>query len=401
MRLRKGGGEGVSGSRTVPTCQPSVTHFTILGRIEINMINFLDFSQQYDQISEEIESKVLKILRSTKYTLGEEVTAFEESLSLYCNTKYAVGLANGTDALVLALKAIGISTGDEVITTPFTFFATAEAISLVNAKPVFVDIDEKNLCLNPSLIEEKITNKTRAIIPVHIFGQIANMNEIMSIAQKYNLYVIEDACQAIGSLYDNKKAGSIGDIGCFSFYPTKNLGCAGDGGAIVTNNEELTQQIRLLRVHGSKKKYHHELIGYNSRLDEIQAGILNVKIKYIDYWNNKRREIAERYNLAFSPIKNLHLPLESGNKKHIYHLYSIRVPGRDSFKSYLDNNGIGNGIYYPIPLHKQPPYEYYNNTNKFPVAEKITKEILSLPIYPELTEEHQTRIIECVLNYFN
>lgn len=364
------------------------------------MVNFLDFSGQYSSIKDEVEEKVLKILRSTKYILGDEVDKFEKSLARYCCTKYAVGLANGTDALVIALRAVGVGYGDEVITTPFTFFATAEAISLVNAKPVFVDIDENTFCMEPSKIEKKITEKTKAILPVHIFGQMADMEEITTIASKYNIKVIEDACQAIGAEYKNKRAGSIGDIACFSFYPTKNLSCAGDGGAVVTSNEELYERIKLLRMHGSKTRYYNELIGYNSRLDEIQAGILNIKIKYIDEWNNARELLASRYDKSFAGIKEIQTPFKDNYKNHVYHLYSVKVEDRDNFKRFLDSKGIGNGVYYPVALYNQAPYRNWNNPGDFPATEKVINQIISLPMYPELPQEQQREVIEGVMEYF-
>lgn len=364
------------------------------------MVPFLDFSEQYTLMSEEIESKVLKVLRSTKYILCDEVNSFEKQLAEYCTTKYAVGLANGTDALIISLKAIGICAGDEVITTPFTFFATAEAISLVNAKPVFVDIDENTFCIDPSKIEEKITERTKAIMPVHIFGQTADMDAINKIAQKYGIRVIEDACQAIGAEYKNRKAGSIGDIGCFSFYPTKNLSCAGDGGAIVTNNKDFYEKVKLLRNHGSNTRYINEMLGYNSRLDEIQAGILNVKIKYIDSWNDSRASIALNYDKNLSTIKGIQTPFKDIHAKHVYHLYSIKVNDRNSFKSFLDSRNIGYGVYYPLALYNQAPYRAENDPNDFPITEKVMQQIISIPMYPELPESQQNEVIECIKEYF-
>jgi dTDP-4-amino-4,6-dideoxygalactose transaminase len=365
------------------------------------MAKFLDFSTQYAGIADEIEAKVLKILRSSKYILSEEVTAFENTLSDYCNVRHAVGVANGTDSLVIALKALDIGVGDEVITTPFTFFATAEAISIVGATPVFADIDENNLCIDKKEIEKKITPRTKAILPVHIFGQMADMDEILDIASRHSLYVIEDACQAIGAEYKGRKSGSIGNIGCFSFYPTKNLSCAGDGGALVTNDEKLYEKILLLREHGSRQRYHNEIIGCNSRLDEIQAGILNVKFKYLDDWNKSRVLSASRYNSSFNHLKNLGLPFADKDKKHVYHLYSIKTDNRDQFKKYLDENSIGNGVYYPVALYNQKPYRSFSDPTLFPVTERVVQQIISLPMYPGLPEEQQDTVIKYVVEYFS
>jgi Predicted pyridoxal phosphate-dependent enzyme apparently involved in regulation of cell wall biogenesis len=364
------------------------------------MVNFVDFMLQYRYVGVEIEKSVTKVLRSSKYVLSEEVKRFEERLAEYCNVKYAVGVANGTDALVIALRAMDIGPGDEVITTPFTFFATAEAISLVGARPVFIDIDEKNLCMDPDMIEEKITERTRAILPVHIFGQMADMDRIIDIATKYRLKIIEDACQAIGAQYKNHKAGSMGDIGCFSFYPTKNLSCAGDGGALVTNDSDLYEKILLLRTHGSTERYRNDLIGYNSRLDEIQAAILNVKLEYLEQWNNERNLIAKLYERTLGELENIKTPGTDLDRKHVYHLYSIRVADRNSLKKYLDYKGIGNGIYYPIALFDQKPYRESNKGISFPVTSKVVEEIISIPLYPGLPLEDQNTIMECIRDFY-
>lgn len=364
------------------------------------MVKFLDFSKQYESIADEVEPKVLNILRSSKYILSDEVKTFEEKLAKFCNVKYAVGAANGTDSLVMALKSIGVGSGDEVITTPFTFFATAEAISLVHAQPVFVDINEDNFCMDPSKIEERITPKTKAIIPVHLFGQMADMDKIVDIALRHNLKVIEDACQAIGAEYQGRKAGSIGDIGCFSFYPTKNLSCAGDGGALVTSDKDIYEKILLLREHGSKVRYHNEMVGCNSRLDEIQAGILNIKFKYLDKWNGNRELIASRYESRLKGLKGIKIPHAGENKKHVYHLYSVCVNSREDFKNFLDEKGIGNGIYYPVALYNQKPYRSLADPALFPATEKVVKQIISLPMYPEFPQGQQDKVIECIIEYF-
>ena len=363
------------------------------------MVKFIDFSKQYEAIGGELEAKALEILRSSKYILSDEVKSFEAGLAEYCGVKYAVSVANGTDSLVLALKAAGVGPGDEVITTPFTFFATAEAISLVGATPVFVDIDENSLCLEPSKIEEKITPRTKAVLPVHIFGQMADMDKVVDIATRHNIKIIEDACQAIGAEHKQRKAGSVGHIGCFSFYPTKNLSCAGDGGALVTNDRGLYDKLLLLRNHGSKDRYVNEEIGYNSRLDEIQAGILNIKLKYLEQWNEDREFIASKYTAAFGRLPGIVVPYTGEHSKHVYHLYSVKVDDRDGFKDYLEEKGIGCGIYYPLPLYRQKPYRDSNSPALFPVTEKVVKQIISLPLYPGLSREDQERVIDCVTVY--
>jgi dTDP-4-amino-4,6-dideoxygalactose transaminase len=366
-------------------------------------IQFLDLKAQYNDIKQEIKKEIEDVLESGQYILGPKVKQFEEEMANYLGVKYAIGVANGTDALVLSLDALSIGPGDEVITTPFTFFASAECISRVGAKPVFADITfDDNLNIDVEKIKEKITKKTKAIIPVHIFGCPCNMDEIKKLAKEYNLYIIEDACQAIGAEYKGKKIGTIGDIGCFSFFPTKNLGGYGDSGLVVTNNNELAEKIKKLRVHGSTKKYYHAYIGYNSRLDEIQAAILKVKLKYIDKWNQERIEKAKLYN---QKLKDLPVTLpkiyNEDHKKHVFHLYTILTPKRDELKKYLEQKGIPTGVYYPLPLHLQEAYkELGYKQGDMPNAEKACEMALSLPLYPELKKEHIDYIANTVREFF-
>lgn len=357
---------------------------------------FIDLKAQYIKLKDEILRCINEILESSHYILGENVKAFEDEVKTYLGVKEAIGVASGTDALHLALRALNIGKDDEVITTPFTFFATVEAIIYVGAKPVFVDIEDETYNINPDKIEEKITQNTKAIIPVHIFGCPANMEKINEIAKKYGLRVIEDAAQSFGAKIKDKKTGSLADLGCFSFYPSKNLGCFGDGGMVVTSDSELAEKIRILRNHGSRGRYIHETIGLNSRLDEIQAGILRVKMKYIDQYNELRRKKAALYTTFLSDL--VITPKEPENTYHVYHLYSIRSKERDKIKETLYNHGFPSVVYYPIPMHLQSALKFlgYKEAD-FPVTEAVSKEILSLPIYPELPEEEIFQISQLIL----
>ncbi|NTZ20264.1 DegT/DnrJ/EryC1/StrS family aminotransferase [Paenibacillus sp. JMULE4] len=364
------------------------------------VIPLLDLKAQFKNIKDELTQVVTEVLESGNYIMGPYVSAFEKSVAEYCGVKHAVGVANGTDALLLTLDALGINKGDEIITTPFTFFATAEVISQVGATPVFVDIEPDTYNIDVSKVEAAITDKTKAIIPVHIFGQPVDMDELMLLAAKHNLFIIEDACQAIGSEYKNFKIGSLGHAGAFSFFPTKNLGGYGDGGMIVTNDDVLAEKLRILRVHGSNPKYYHKLIGYNSRLDALQAAMLNVKLKYIDSWNNSRIEKAEYYNekLKQLPIK---LPCVKPDRKAVYHLYIIETDYRDELLEYLQKNGVSSGIYYPVPLHRQTVYFDLNyDVGSLPYSEKASNGTLALPLYPELSIEDQDYVINTVTNFF-
>ncbi len=362
------------------------------------IIPLVDLKDQYDSIKEEIDEAIQSVLNTTSFIMGEELEKFEEEFSRYCNVKYAIGVANGSDALILALKACDIGEGDEVITVPHTFIATTEAITIVGGKIVFVDIDPKTYTIDVTKIEEKINEKTKAIIPVHLYGQPADMNPIMGLAKRYNLKVIEDAAQAHGAEYKGKKAGSIGDVGCFSFYPGKNLGAYGDAGMVVTNNEEMAEKIKLLRNHGRiTKKYEHKIEGYSSRLDNLQAAILRVKLRHLNEWNESRRNNAKKYNELLRNVDKIIIPYEADYAKHVYHLYVIRVneKQRDLLIETLKRNDIAAGIHYPIPLHLQPAYIYLNyKVGDFPFTEKVSKEIISLPIYPELTISQIETIIK-------
>jgi dTDP-4-amino-4,6-dideoxygalactose transaminase len=359
-----------------------------------------DLKRQYRNLSSELLPILEEVMAKGQFILGENVELLEKELADYCGTKYAVGVASGTDALLLSLEALGIGEGDEVITTPFTFFATSEVISLLKAKPVFVDIDSKTFNIDPDKIEDAITTKTKAVIPVHLFGQMAEMDDIEYLAEKYDLYIIEDACQAIGAEYKGRRAGSIGDTGCFSFFPTKNLGAFGDGGLITTNDEKLYEKIKLLRVHGSRKKYYHELIGHNSRLDEIQAAILRVKLKYLDDWIERRIEIAKIYSEGLKDL-DVTVPEVKPYLRHVYHQYVIRTKHRDELQEYLSNKGIGTAIYYPLPLHLQECYKDLGyREGDLPEAEKASKEVIALPMWPELTNEEVNYIVESIREFF-
>lgn len=362
-------------------------------------VELLDLKVQYSNIQEEIDKAIKEVLESTHFIMGPNVKELEKEIAEFTGVKHAIAVANGTDALMISLKALGVGPGDEVITTPFTFFASAETTSVLGATPVFADIDKNTLCIDPEKIEEKITEKTKAIIPVHIFGQMCQMDKIMEIANKYNIPVIEDACQAIGSEYKGKKAGSIGKAGTYSFFPTKNLGCYGDGGMIVTNDDELAEKMRLLRVHGSKKKYHHEVIGYNSRLDEIQAAVLRVKLKYLKQWNKLRYEKAHIYSELLKDT-DIILPYEDKDCTHIYHQYVIRAKNRDEFVEFLKENGVSTAVYYPVPVQMLQVYKYLGyKEGDLPVAEETCKLTFALPMYPEIKREQQEYVVSCMKKF--
>lgn len=346
----------------------------------------LDLKKQYLDIKDEVLYQLNEVLESSQYVLGRKVRELEADISSYHNVREAIGVASGTDALHLSLRALGIGQGDEVITTPFTFFATAEAILYVGAKPVFVDIEPETYNIDVSLIERKITEKTKAILPVHIFGHPADMESIMSIAGRHNLKVVEDCAQSFGASLHGKKTGSFGDAGCFSFYPSKNLGAYGDGGMIVLNDETIAGEIKKLRNHGSTGGYRHQCLGYNSRLDEMQAVILLVKFAKIDDYNRKRREKAALYCRLLSDA--VACPHEKEGAYHVFHQYTIRSARRDSLQQQLKESGIPSVVYYPIPLHLQEAMAFMGHARgSFPVAEQTADEVLSLPIYPELDEE--------------
>lgn len=349
-------------------------------------IPMIDLVSEHMPIRRQIMDAIGAIFNNGHFILGSNVEGLEREIADHHDVRYAVGLASGTDALHLSLKAMGIGEGDEVITTPFTFIATAEAITYVGARPVFVDIDRETFNIDPVKIEDKITNKTKAIIPVHLFGQPADMKPIMEIARKYKLKVIEDCAQAFGSTYRGKKVGGIGDIGCFSFYPSKNLGGCGDGGMVITDNHDIYKKIKLLRNHGAIANYRHKFTGFNSRLDEIQSAILRVKLKYIDLYNRKRRELASIYTSMLSEI--VRCPIEREGTTHVYHQYTIRTKKRTRVIKALQKNSISSVIYYPVPLHLQEALRYLGyKKGDFPESESASKEVLSLPIYPELKPE--------------
>lgn len=361
------------------------------------MLPLADLKAQYSSISEEILSAVKSVLESGAYILGENVAALEKAVARLCGVKHGIGLASGTDALLLSLLALGIKPGDEVITTPYTFFSTAEVVSKAGGKPVFVDIDPRTYNLNPALVEKKITSRTRAIIPVHLFGQMAYLDPLLDLAKRYGLALIEDACQAIGASYKGHRAGSLGDTGCFSFYPTKNLGGYGDGGMVVTDDDELARRIRLLRVHGSSRRYYHSVPGYNSRLDEIQAAVLRVKLKYLERWNALRRERAGLYDRLLKGSDVVTPFVEDWNVS-VYHLYVLRSKKRDELQARLAKAGINSGVYYPLPLHLQEVFRGLGyRPGDLPEAERASRETLALPLYPEIPVEAVQRVAEEVL----
>ena len=351
-------------------------------------IPFLNLKAQGVSIRGEVEAAIGSVLDETAFAGGPFVKKFEEEFARFCACKYAVGVGNGTDALWAALIAFGVGQGDEVITVPNTFIATAEAISFCGAKPVFVDVDEKTCTMDPTLLQKAITPRTKAIIPVHLFGQTADMDPIMAIAKKHGLVVIEDACQAHGALYRGKPAGSIGDAGCFSFYPGKNLGAYGEAGAVVTDNDAVMEKMRVFRDHGQPKKYAHDMIGWNCRMDGIQAAVLSVKLKYLPAWNEARRKHAKQYDQLLEGMTGIVLPHEAGYAQHVYHLYAVRNGRRDDLMTALGDKGIATGIHYPVPLHLTGAYQHLGYPEgSFPVSERIARELVSLPMFPELDQE--------------
>jgi dTDP-4-amino-4,6-dideoxygalactose transaminase len=363
-------------------------------------VPLLDLKAQYQTIKDEIAPAINDVCESQAFALGPAVAKFEKEVAAYCGIKHAIGVSSGTDALLVSLMALGVQPGDEVITSPFTFFATAGCIARLGAKPVFVDVDPDSYNIDPAGIEERLTEKTRAIIPVHLFGQIARMESTMEIARRHNLAVVEDAAQAIGASRDGIQAGSFGDCGCFSFYPTKNLGAFGDGGLVTTNNDQLADQIRVLRDHGQKPRYFYRVIGGNFRLDGIQGAVLNVKLKYLDQWNEKRRQNAAIYDRLFadSPVKTPRI--DAGNVC-IYHQYTVTVPERDRLQAFLADNGIGSAVFYPKPLHLQDCFSDLGyHPGDMPIAEKLCNEVLSLPVYPELLREQIEYTARTVLEFY-
>ncbi len=371
------------------------------------MVPFLDLQRQYRRIEEEILSATREVYEKGRFILGEEVSTFEEEFAQYCGVRYGVGVGSGTDALYLALKALGIGEGDEVITVAHSFIATALAISFAGAKPLFVDIDPETYTMDPNALERLVKGRTvkegkrsiKAILPVHLYGYPAEMDAIMDIADRYDLIVIEDACQAHGAAYRGRKVGSFGTLGCFSFYPTKNLGGYGDGGMVVTDHEDVYENLRLLRCYGEVRKYHHVLKGNNSRLDEIQAAILRVKLKYLDRWNDERRERARSYTRMFDGMR-ITCPVEKEHARHAYHLYVIRTDERDALQAFLKESEIRTLIHYPVPIHLQEAYrELGYREGDFPVSEGASREVLSLPCFPEMTDAEVEEVAETIRRF--
>ncbi len=365
---------------------------------------FLDLKAQFASIREEVLAAVTRVFEAQQFILGAEVSALEEELQSYIGCEHAIGCASGSDALLLALMAIGVGPGDEVIVPPFTFVATAGSVARLGAHPVFVDIDPGTYNLDPSLLEGAITAKTKAIIPVHLFGLCADMDPILEMAGRHRIAVIEDAAQAIGAQYKGKSAGSIGSVGCFSFYPSKNLGGAGDGGLLTTNDPVLADKLRVLREHGSRTKYRYELLGMNSRLDAAQAAVLRVKLRHLDSWTQGRQNNARRYHELFARFgltEKVKLPAVPAGCTHVYNQFTIRVPRRDALKAYLQQHGVPTEIYYPHPLHLQPAFaSLAYRPGSMPVSEAASAQVLSLPIFPELTAAQQESIVQAIAEFY-
>jgi dTDP-4-amino-4,6-dideoxygalactose transaminase len=359
------------------------------------MIPFVDLKAQYHSIKDEVRQAIDRVLESSAFILGKEVAAFEETFAAYCTTKYAIGVNSGTSALHLALLAAGVGPGDEVITTPHTFVATVAAIGYTGATPVFVDIDPESFTIDPAGIEAKITNRTKVIMPVHLYGQTADMDPILEIARRHNLVVVEDAAQAHGAEYKGRRAGSMGDIGCFSFYPGKNLGAYGEGGAVATNNPEFNRTIRMLRDWGAEKKYHHVLKGYNYRLEGIQGAILNVKMKYIEQWTEARRAHAVAYSELLNGV--VETPKVRSYARHVFHVFALQVDDRAGLQQALDSAAVQTGIHYPIPVHLLEAWaDLGHKPGSFPHAEEAAARELSLPMYPELTRKQIEEVASAV-----
>jgi len=367
-----------------------------------NKIPSFTLTRQNEGLREKLLTTIASVIEQGMFILGENVNSLEEEIARYCGAEFGIGVASGSDALYLSLLACGVGPGDEVITTPFTFFATAGSIQRTGARPVFVDIELETWNIDPSLIEEKITSRTKAIIPVHLYGCPADMDPIMEIAGKHNLKVIEDAAQALGAKYKGRSVGGIGDAGCISFFPTKNLGAFGDGGMVVTSDPEIAERVRMLRVHGARKKYYHEELGCNSRLDELQAALLRVKLEHLESWNERRRTIASTYDLLLQDQGlPLTLPVEPGHVHHVYHQYTVQAGGRDELQAYLKKRGIASTVYYPQPLHLQKVFAHLGyKPGDFPYAEKACREVLSLPMFPELTGEEVQQTVQAVAGFF-
>jgi dTDP-4-amino-4,6-dideoxygalactose transaminase len=369
-------------------------------------VPLLDLTEQNRKLRPDIEAALGRVLDTNAFILGGEVAALEKELAEYCGTKYAIGCASGSDALLLALMALDVSAGDEVITTPYSFFATVSAVTRLGALPVFVDIDPATYNLDISQIEAKITEKTKAIQPVHLYGQCADMTELRKVSAKYGVPLVEDAAQAIGAEENGTRAGAMSEIGCFSFYPSKNLGGMGDGGFMTTDDDELAKRLFALRVHGSEERYYHKWVGLNSRLDGFQGAVLRVKLPFLDEWSDKRKANADLYRALFTDAglaEEIVLPFERDNVRHIYNQFVIRVPsGRDELRSYLGENGIGTDVYYPVPLHMQECFAYLGSREgDFPESERAARETLALPIYPELRREQQEFVVQKIAEFYS
>ncbi len=364
-------------------------------------VPFLNLAAQYESLKDELLPAVEKVLAGGQYILGANVAALERDVAICAGASFGIGVNSGSDALTLALRALGIGPGDEVITTPFTYIAPAESIHQTGARIVFADIDPRTFNLDPLEVAKKITPRTKAVIPVHLFGQPTPMNELLAAAGPRRIHVVEDCAQAIGAAYHGNPVGSFGRLACFSFYPTKNLGADGDGGMVMTNDEALAAKLRMLRVRGVERRYFHDLHGYNSRLDELQAAILRVKLSRLKQWNERRAEIAARYNTGLKHLP-VELPLAAPGNTHVYHVYAVLTSRRDELQEFLVGRGVPTIIYYPLPLHLQNVYaDLGHAVGEFPVAETVSKTILPLPIYPELTDDQVDYVIEMVRQFFH
>jgi len=370
--------------------------------IEMN-VPLLDLRAQFQTIRGEVMAAVERVFESQHFILGPEVEAFERDSAEYCRIKHAIGCGSGSDALLLALTALGVGPGDEVVTASFSFFATAGSIARLGARPVFVDISPDDFNVDPNLIERAITPRAKAILPVHLFGQCAEMDAIREVADRHNLPVVEDAAQAIGAGYCERRAGAMGAVGCFSFFPSKNLGGAGEGGLMTTDDDDLAEKLRLLRVHGMRPKYYHKVVGVNSRLDALQAAVLGVKLKYLERWSDARRRNAEHYDKLFAEagVEEVTTPAVRPNRRHIFNQYTIRCSRRDELMDFLKHRGVGSEIYYPAPLHLQECFAHLGyKPGDLPSTERASRECLSLPIYPELTEEMRQYVVEKIAEFY-
>ena len=369
-------------------------------------VPLLDLGAQHEALREELRAAVERVMESQAFVLGREVSALEEELAAYSRARHAVGCASGSDALLLALMALGVGPGDEVVTTPYSFFATAGSVARLGAVPRFVDIDPLTYNLDPARLEEAFGGRTRAVIPVHLYGQCAEMDAVLEVARRHNVPVVEDAAQAVGAEDAGRRAGSMGDVGCFSFYPTKNLGGAGDGGMLTTDDDELAARLRVLRVHGGETKYHHRVVGINSRLDTLQAAILRVKLPRLDGWSEARAANAARYRRLFADaglLEEITLPHVREGVRHIYNQFVVRVRGgrRDALAEHLKGRNVGTEIYYPVPLHMQECFrDLGHREGDFPAAERAARETLALPVYPELSEAQQEYVVDCIGEFF-